>query len=49
MWEGDWTLRQDLAVEQRYNISAQVAKVSKRGIGFLFVMMYACVYLRGTQ
>jgi hypothetical protein len=26
MWEGDWTLRQDLAVEQRYNISAQVAK-----------------------
>ncbi len=26
MWEGDWTLRQDLPVEQRYNTTAPVAK-----------------------
>jgi hypothetical protein len=24
MWEGDWTLRQDLPVDQRYNISAPI-------------------------
>lgn len=26
MWEGDWTLRQDLPVEQRYNVSARVSR-----------------------
>lgn len=26
MWEGDWTLRQDLPVDQRYNTSAPIAK-----------------------
>lgn len=26
MWEGDWTLRQDLPVEQRYNTTAPVAR-----------------------
>jgi hypothetical protein len=31
IWICDYTLRQDLAVEQRYDTSAQVAKVSSRG------------------
>ena len=26
MWEGDWTLRQDLPVDQRYNITAPVSR-----------------------
>lgn len=26
MWEGDWTLRQDLPVDQRYNVSARVSR-----------------------
>ena len=27
MWEGDWTLRQDLPVDQRYNTTVPIAKV----------------------